>query len=101
MVDFCFFFFFSFKAEILGCTVYANLFPTTHDITDRVRLELVIVISPLCISSLDLLPGFIYLDVLVAMARDVEDVPQSVTDSGGNIQSGISVLAPIRFSITI
>lgn len=75
--------------------------PTTHDITDRVRLELVIVISPLCISSLDLLPGFIYLDVLVAMARDVEDVPQSVTDSGGNIQSGISVLAPIRFSITI
>ncbi len=46
-------------------------------------VKLVKAISPFCISSLDLLPGFIDLNVLVAMARDVEDVFQSIADSGG------------------
>lgn len=50
----------------------------------RQRLSLPVeVTSPFCVSSLDLLPGFVDLNVLVAMARDVQDVFQSITDSGG------------------
>lgn len=49
-------------------------------------VKLVKAISPVCVSSLDLLPGFIDLNVLVAMARDVEDVFQSIADSGGTFE---------------
>lgn len=48
-----------------------------------VGVEQVKTISPFCIFSLDPLPGFVNLDVLVAMARDVEDVFQGVTDPDG------------------
>lgn len=37
--------------------------------------------SPFRVSSLYILPGFVDLNVLVAMARDVEDVFQRITDS--------------------
>lgn len=37
--------------------------------------------SPFRVSSLYILPRFVDLNVLVAMARDVEDVFQSITDS--------------------
>lgn len=37
--------------------------------------------SPFRLSCLYVLPGFVDLNVLVAMARDVEDVFQRITDS--------------------
>lgn len=39
--------------------------------------------SPVGISSLDPLPRLVDLDVLVAMARDVENVFQRIADSDG------------------
>lgn len=52
----------------------------------RDGVKLVKATSPLCVSSFDLLPGFVDLNVLVAMARDVEDGSQSIADSGGTFQ---------------
>jgi len=38
--------------------------------------------SPVLVSTLDLLPRLVDLDILVAMARDVQDVLQRVSDPG-------------------
>lgn len=45
--------------------------------------EVVEATSPVGISSIDSLPWLVDLDVLVAMARDVENVFQRITDSDG------------------
>ena len=39
--------------------------------------------SPVLLAALDALPGLVHLDVLVAVAGDVEDAAQGVADAGG------------------
>lgn len=56
--------------------------------------ELSKVISPFCVFSLDLLPWFVDLNVLVAMARDVEDVFQRIAESDETFKKkGLSEVA--------
>lgn len=50
---------------------------------DSMAGEAVQATSPVGISSLDPLPRLVDLDVLVAMARDVENVFQGIADSDG------------------
>lgn len=74
----------TFESQLTTCNTDLSTKYEATEVQDCVKL--VKAISLFSVTSLDLLPRFVDLNVLVAMARDVEDVFQGVTDSGGTFQ---------------
>lgn len=73
----------TFERELIECYIDISILYETRSIY---YAWLVKAIAPFWISSLDLFPGLIDLNVLVAMARNVQDVFQSITYSDETFQ---------------